>query len=52
MIHISAVMKFKCCVGDSFGGEKGASCGAGDGREIRRWLVRDLIKGACVGVPE
>ena len=45
-------MELKCCMGDPFGGEKGASYGVRDGREIRRWLVRDLIKGTCIGVLE
>ena len=49
MILGSAVMKLERCVGDSLGCEKGASCGAGGGREVRRGLIRDIIECACVG---
>ena len=50
MILGSAIMQLKCCMGDPFRCEEGASYGSVDGREVRRRLVRNIVQGACIGV--
>ena len=50
MILSSAVVKLKHCVGDPFDCEEGARCGAGDGKEVKRGLIRDIIECAFIGV--
>ena len=50
MILSSAVVKLKRCVGDALSCEEGARSGAGGGGEVRRGLIRDIMKGVCVGV--
>ena len=52
MILSCTVMELKSCVGDPFGCEEGVGCGTRCAGEIERGLVKNIVEGACIGVPQ